>query len=403
MKKIILFMLVLAWGVGLVRAQPAEDWTLHQGEQTHLQTPSNWINLNDPALVAASRSQLILVNPILKTILDSLLPQIEAGAFDLLLLDPSSASYVHVTVDQAGATASPADLQENLQSLYENLGAEQLVSALITLPIGEALQLSMQLPISDDRGRPLPRQQELYVVIEQGEIYVITLATDPRRYEELAPIFEQVMQSFGIGTASESTATGPLAQAATPTTPQGGGLDPVEMLPSAGGDVTRFSTDDVSIVAPSNWLNIADEQTLLDYLDTATAIDPALVHAAEAARQQLASGAFEIVLLDPDAQANFNVVIQDLGIRVGFADLERELVAQFTSMNAEILGTEVLQVPAGEVLRIDMSGIAGQRQIQYVLMVDTTAYFMTFTASVDTFEDYEPIFQDMINTFRLLD
>jgi hypothetical protein len=117
----------------------------------------------------------------------------------------------------------------------------------------------------------------------------------------------------------------------------------------------------------------------------------------------------KLIGLDCDTGTNVNVIASDVPTDLSFeafvarsaadiADIE-EKAARFTK--------EVMTLPAGKALRLSYTGqIGGNTQpkttLQYGLLANGKAYFLTYTTGAELAADYEQAFEQSARSLRFL-
>jgi len=163
-------------------------------------------------------------------------------------------------------------------------------------------------------------------------------------------------------------------------------------------------TDAVSLAVPSTWIDGNNEEYVnaaIDELSRAGG-DPQMI---EVVREQFNQDSFDILLFNPVTGSSVNVAITRLSGRTTLAQLEPEVVAQYTGYGLEILQTEIVPLPVGEALKITavnqmIPGVA-MEQLQYIVIDDNRVYAVTLSKGSYETQDMDFIFETIIQSFRM--
>lgn len=179
-------------------------------------------------------------------------------------------------------------------------------------------------------------------------------------------------------------------------------IDPDAEAPaSLEGDFTVHTTENFSLAAPSNWIDASDEETVQEAIDSLLEAggDPAVIRSAQASIDTV-----EIMLIDAFSGSNVNVAAIPLGVAMPLSDIEAELASVYATMGMEIIETNTMDLPAGEMLKLtienNMLPDMTMDQVQYLVMDDTTVYTITLTVGSFESEDMAPIFDAIIESFQ---
>jgi hypothetical protein len=66
----------------------------------------------------------------------------------------------------------------------------------VTLPAGEAARVDIQRSLTLPDGSEVALTQVQYILVEEGELYVLTLTTLEELYATSGPVFEEMAESF---------------------------------------------------------------------------------------------------------------------------------------------------------------------------------------------------------------
>lgn len=171
-------------------------------------------------------------------------------------------------------------------------------------------------------------------------------------------------------------------------------------------DWVTHTTDNISVSAPSNWLDRNDPDFLEMAIDLAGENNEALSGLTDLMDPDM----FELFLVDPFTGASLTVLSQDLGVSVPLEALMPQLEAEYAnSLGADVISIEIVELPAGEAIRaqiaIEMTQIGGQtvtfEQIQYFLFEGTQMYVFGIGGPHPYFEDLEDTFEQIAQSIEL--
>ncbi len=180
-----------------------------------------------------------------------------------------------------------------------------------------------------------------------------------------------------------------------------------EMVSAVDGEWVTHSSDSVSISAPENWLDVSDPSFVETAIDLAGENNPVL----ENVMSQFSPDLFEIFLLDPVTSASVNLIAQDLGVAVPLDLMVDQMEVQYEQvLQANVISIDTVEIPAGEALRahitLDVNVVGGgavtQEQIQYIVIEGTWLYVISMGGPQTIFEEFEPIYDQIAESFEIL-
>lgn len=368
-------------------AAQEEDWVTHQGERTYIKTPPAWVNLTDPAqldLAQKNLTNLANQNPLSAEIVMAAVEPLKQESIDLLLLDTQTAASASITLADMAEAADLEDMTAEIFDQFEELGGEVLDTDILNLPAGEAyfahVKLPEQLPISKEQVF----EQHHYYLVNEAQLITVVLGSPTEVFADLAPTLEAMIQTFGIGEA--------------PADEVGVGVGGAPVTQSG----IQHSILNVRLTAPEDWLNISDSASVEAYFASGKPADPAAQGFIESMQGQVESGSFALVLVYPP-----NVGFVLLGVN-DFADVAISIVEDSVISSIEsddeiqLLGSELIEIPAGEALRVDVVRPIRQdilhHEIRLLISRDAKLYTFYFAIPDEVYADYEAIFETMINT-----
>ncbi len=165
----------------------------------------------------------------------------------------------------------------------------------------------------------------------------------------------------------------------------------------------------VRAAAPEGWEDVdLSEEDFEQVFEDAAEANPQLAEALEGQAAQLAAEGAVLFAIDPSQESfadNVNVV-EVPGAVPSVSELEGQAETIVDSFGGELVGTETVQLPAGEALRVeytlDLNAADGTRTtaqgFQYYVLGEENAYVLTVTLA----EDSDPsIADDIAETFAI--
>jgi hypothetical protein len=159
------------------------DYTSFVDRADHfsISVPSSWTEVNpeSPGSIAAFE-QVEQNNPNLKAIIGSP-SSLEAKGMRFLAIDTANQQTSEPATISVTAEGDPgfqdsefSQLAAQLPAEYAKFGATMLGSSTVSLPAGEALKISLDLPLTDDLGNQTTIDETQYYLGSNDFIYVIT-------------------------------------------------------------------------------------------------------------------------------------------------------------------------------------------------------------------------------------
>jgi hypothetical protein len=188
---------------------------------------------------------------------------------------------------------------------------------------------------------------------------------------------------------------------------------PVEDTTETGGDAewARIDGDYLTLLAPANWANLADSSSFIDLsLDAFSELNPQAGSFIEIYRAQLDSGMVDILLLDMEKSSSLVVSSQNIGYTIQPSFLESMLKVQLESLGYTIKSTEIVTLPAGEALKLEVTldfsqmgaGISlSMEQVMYVIISDEVMHTIVLSAQSQHLDEMTPIFDEIIQSVKL--
>lgn len=356
------------------------DWETYEAGEITLSVPSDWVDLTGSDDVAAVLDELAELNPELST----LFADTDLSMVDIMLLDPMSGANVNIiTIDLGAAGVTLDDLEPVLVSQYEQLGLS--ITAIERVEVGsldEALRVDLDTVMDVGNGESTISQYQLIVLRETGVAFTITFSPGEGALEDYEPVFAAIMDSMVY--TDEVTEGGDENTAAT------------------DGEMTTYSNDGVTLVVPSSWIDVSDEDSLME-AGAAVLLEgnPELASIMETATSQ----DFTLFLLDPTTTANLNVLSQPSPGLVTLDQLELLLPDQYASFGIDVVDTQTVELPVGDALRLQLEVVVAAdvvvKQFQYIMVLDDNFYFLTMGLAAGEFEDFVPVFEAIAESLEI--
>ena len=191
-----LFLLLLLTTAGLIAAQESGDWEIHQGEKSTLGTPTNWVNfIETPAVLPAGTGDSATL---LAETISFLSPAVEVGLFDMVLIEPEAVAVVTVLATDLGTHFPLDEFEFVIRAQYESADVALDSMEIVELPVGEMLLVQVPAAGLPAVGGGPTFHQYQYFIFDDTELYGITFAADADHFEELLPMFEEMVETFTI-------------------------------------------------------------------------------------------------------------------------------------------------------------------------------------------------------------
>ncbi|PJF21553.1 MAG: hypothetical protein CUN56_10480 [Phototrophicales bacterium] len=360
------------------------DWIVQTAGEIAFITPPDWVNLTEAEDIEATMDELAELNP-------DLAETFAAGSMaldqvDILVIDPTTGANLNVLTVEVGGL-SLDDLEAELLSQYQQMGFEVVALERFETALGDTMRVDIQTTISTGSSEELVSQFQLITILESGDAAVITFTPGSASLEEIAPLFDVVIDSLSYADAMD-----------------------MEMTDDSGmsdelGEFVTYTNDGLSISVPESWIDVSDEDALMAAgADALSESNPQLSSILEMAQTQ----DFAFFLLDPTTTANLNVIVQASPSPVTLDQLEMLLPGQYESFGITVVDSQRVELPAGEALRFQLEVALDSsadplvvKQFQYILVENDNFYFLTMGLATDGFEDMTPIFEAIAESLEL--
>jgi hypothetical protein len=180
------------------------------------------------------------------------------------------------------------------------------------------------------------------------------------------------------------------------------------LSPVIPADWVRYENGPVSIAAPAHWIDVTEEDALIEWaMDTFAGTSANAAAVAETYRPMIDSGMMPIFLVESDTGNNVNITVESLPGNIRMSELERLLTSQLEMLGIDVLDTEMIRLPVGESLKVTMSNnlFAGRAMTQYayVILSKDTMYTATLTQGLGSSGSATSTFDGIIQSFRIDD
>lgn len=357
------------------------DWETYEAGDITLSVPADWVDLTGSDDVATVLAELAELNPELST----LFTETDLSMVDIMLLDPLSGANVNIiTIDLGVAGVTLDELEPVLISQYEQLGLS--ITAIERVDVGsldEALRVDLETVMDVGSGESMISQYQLIVLRKTGVAFTITFSSGNGALEDYEDVFDAIVDSMVY--TDEVTEEGDENTAVT------------------DGDMTTYSNDGVTLSVPAGWVDVRNEDALIEAGVNALADSNAEM---ATILETAASQDFALFLLDPETTANLNVLTQASPGPVTLDQLESLLPGQYESFGISVVDTQTVELPAGDALRfqleVEVSTDVVVSQFQYILILNDNFYFLTMgLANSSEFEDFVPVFEAIAESLEI--
>ena len=179
------------------------DWQRIDLGKLTLALPAEWVLTSPEELdVSNAVTEMAVQNPQLKAVLEQGRIALGSGQVQLIAYD--------VAPERLGATAFPTNLRvgqqtfaeaptlnavsdANEQELRATAGFSDVERTAIMLGDQSATRLRSTLRVNDPLGEQLQLTLEQYLVLQDKELYIITLTTPTSQQAAYRPIFDQIL------------------------------------------------------------------------------------------------------------------------------------------------------------------------------------------------------------------
>ncbi len=177
----------------------ADGWETITSENVQINVPPGWLDVNQPALVEAVFDMMASSGEVASQIVEVLRPQIEAGAIEILRVDPLSEGYMTVmVVDNLIASSDMLDfLQSQWIARFEAVGIANLESEIVTLGAGQMARIEFDFTLTETNSLLSSGHISFYIFSEDERIYYFQFATsNATLFDQMRPTFERIIESF---------------------------------------------------------------------------------------------------------------------------------------------------------------------------------------------------------------
>ncbi|HLA42337.1 MAG TPA: hypothetical protein VJZ27_02815 [Aggregatilineales bacterium] len=386
---------MLLFGVNFAAAQDeinTDDWIIQQGAKSYVRVPDAWLNVTDPESMGEIIDQITATNPQFATVFATIQPQIEAGLIDIYLIEPITTATMAILISDPGMSITLDDLEGVLAVQYETVGGVILDTQTVELPAGQALRVHLTLPMQTATGETLTSEQYQYFMIDDTDLVVLNFGGAQENFEELAPLFDAVASTFGLGEAPAETATD--SKDDKPTQPIG-----------ERDDIVRVEGEGFTMVVPSDWLDASNPDALPDYIAAGNPVDPMTESFFESMAGQITGNTYSVVYIQPGDLAYMIHYFVEFPAEISIATLEDSVLQPIKDdPEIELVDNQIVQTTAGEALRVDVRrpirGDIIHYEIRYIILGAGQMNFFFFAVPDERYENYAQTFQDMMNTMN---
>jgi hypothetical protein len=188
-------------------ALPA-DWQRIQQPQFSLALPPEWtVTSAEEMNVADAVNEMAAQNPQLKAVLEQGRAALISGQVQLLAFDlnperidisgfPTNIRIGRQTVANPAVLEQVADVNE--QDLRNTPGFSEVKRTPVLVSGVPATRLTSQLQVNDTAGQPLTLAVEQYLLVDNKEVFVITLTTPHAQQEAYRTTFDQILATLRL-------------------------------------------------------------------------------------------------------------------------------------------------------------------------------------------------------------